>query len=412
MNEKLRIALIASNRFPISQPFAGGMEAHVWHLARALAGRGHQVSLFAAAGSDAELDCQTIAVRPLAISRVALADVSMPPDAFMADHHAYLTLMLQLAGCARGDFDIIHNHSLHYLPVAMAAMLSTPMLTTVHTPPTPWLESAVDAAQGVGTHFAAVSEHTATAWRNAIERITVVPNGVAAERWPLGRGGGSLVWFGRIVAEKAPHLAIAAARLARMPLTLAGPISDPDYYASQVAPQLDNDIRYVGHLDQDRLARLVGQASAALVTPTWDEPYGLVVAEAMCCGTPVVAFERGGIPEVVAPQSGQLVPAGDVAAVAAAIPTVVKLSRRRVREHAIDRCSSQAMVNAYLDLYQRMRDSHSEASNDRLLHSPSRFWASGASDQHRRTVAPPGHCAELSRASRATSVHGGREVTV
>ena len=165
MSTKLRIALIASSRFPISQPFAGGLEAHVWHLSRALARAGHEVSVFAAPGSDPDPRCHSLAVRPLLMSESARADVSMSPEQFMADHHAYLTLMLQLAGPGRGDFDIIHNHSLHYLPVAMAPMLSTPMLTTVHTPPTPWLESAIDASGGAGTRFAAVSGHTAALWR-------------------------------------------------------------------------------------------------------------------------------------------------------------------------------------------------------------------------------------------------------
>jgi glycosyltransferase involved in cell wall biosynthesis len=341
MSTQLRIALIASSRFPISQPFAGGLEAHVWHLSRALSRAGHDVSVFAAAGSDLESGCRTLAVRPLLVSELARADVSMSPEAFMADHHAYLALMLELAGSGRRDFDVIHNHSLHYLPVAMASSLSTPMLTTVHTPPTPWLESAIDASGGLGTQFAAVSGHTATLWRSVIPHISVVPNGIDTDNWPLGPGGGPLLWFGRITAEKAPHLAISAARQAGWPLVLAGPISDSKYFEEQVKPQLGEEVFYAGHLDHGRLAALVGQASAALVTPVWDEPYGLVVAEAMCSGTPVVAFARGGIPELVAPQAGRLVPPGDVAAMAGAISEAVQLSRAEVRGHALRHCSSR-----------------------------------------------------------------------
>jgi glycosyltransferase involved in cell wall biosynthesis len=411
MNDSLRIALIASSRFAVSQPFAGGLEAHVWHLARALAKRGHQVSLFAAAGSDQDLDCHTLAVRSLEVSEAARADVSMPAAEFMADHHAYLTLMLQLASCASNDFDIIHNHSLHYLPVAMAPMLSTPMLTTVHTPPTPWLESAIHASAGVGTQFVAVSEHTAAAWRRAIRHITVVPNGIATQRWPLGPGGGPLVWFGRITAEKAPHLAISAARRAGRPLVLAGPISDPHYFATEVASRLGDGIRYAGHLDQDQLAQLVGAAATVLVTPMWDEPYGLVVAESMCCGTPVVAFARGGIPELVAPESGRLVAPGDVAAMADAVPAAVRLPRRQVRDYAIRRCSSEAMLGAYLDLYRQMLENKSEDNHDRLLHSSPRLRAFGAGNEHLRTPAPSGNGIEFSRHPTASSVCGCREAT-
>jgi glycosyltransferase involved in cell wall biosynthesis len=219
------------------------------------------------------------------------------------------------------------------------------------------------------------------------------------------------VWFGRITAEKAPHLGIAAARLARKPLVLAGPIADRHYFATQVAPHLDDEIRYAGHLGQDELARLIGSAQAALITPMWDEPYGLVIAEAMGCGTPVVAFARGGIPELVVPQSGRLVAPGDVAAMARAVPEVMRLPRGQVREHAERHCSSAAMVDAYLGLYRQMIELHSEVSHDRLLHPPSRLRACGAGDEHLRTTAPAGNGAEFGGDSRTPSVRGRREAT-
>jgi glycosyltransferase involved in cell wall biosynthesis len=394
MSAPLSVVLIASNRFPLRQPFAGGLEAHVWHLARALTERGHKVSLFAGSGSDLSPDHSQLTVRELTLSAAAQADPSASPKAFLTDHHAYLNLMMQLAHSDSG-YDIVHNHSLHHLPVAMAPLLATPMITTLHTPPTPWLESARDLTGSSGTRFAAVSRHTADAWRHVAPDVTVVPNGVDFRRWPLGPGGDNLVWFGRITAEKAPHLAIAAARRADMPLVLAGPISDEDYFKHSVAPLLGERVRYAGHLDQDALGRLVGRSAAALATPVWHEPYGLVVAEAMSCGTPVVAFACGGIPEIVSPLSGRLVPPNDVQALAAEIPAALALARKDVHRHAVARCSAEAMVTAYLDLYRTTIDDRNEKSHDWLLHSPSRLRSPQPSRQHLRTSPPTGSCVDV-----------------
>jgi glycosyltransferase involved in cell wall biosynthesis len=233
------------------------------------------VSLFAAPDSDPSLDCAALQVRYLELSAAASTDPSMPGTAFMADHHAYLTLMLRLARHGTDKFDVIHNHSLHHLPVAMAPTLATPMLCTLHTPPTPWLESAISATAGAGARFAAVSSYTARSWQHLLPDVAVVRNGVDGGRWPLGLGGSDLVWFGRITPEKGPHLAIDAARRAGRPLVIAGPVSDPDYFARDVEPRLGGEVRYAGHLAHRELAHLVGASAAALVTPQWDEPYGL-----------------------------------------------------------------------------------------------------------------------------------------
>lgn len=349
----LRVALIASSRYPVNQPFAGGLEAHVWHLAAALRNAGHSVTLFAGPGSDPELDCELIDVRPAPLSTAARTDISMPAEHFMQEHHAYLDLMLRLSRNYADSFDVIHNHSLHYLPVAMTSTLNTPVLTTLHTPPTPWLESAIAAGSSPG-RFAAVSNFTAEAWKHAAGNVDVVHNGVDTDHWRQGPGGQRLIWFGRIVPEKGAHHAIAAARAAGMPLVLAGPISDHAYFSEWIEPELGNSVDYLGHLVTDDLVTAVGNSAVALVTPQWDEPYGLVVAESLACGTPVAAYGRGGIPEILTPDCGRLVPADDVRALTAAIGEARQLDRTSARARALSHCSQRRMVDRYIELYDEM----------------------------------------------------------
>ncbi len=345
----LRICLIASSRFPIREPFAGGLEAHTHALAGELVRRGHRVSLFAAPGSDPSLGADELDVARFRSSAAARADVASPPESWMREHHAYLRLMLDLARSGARRFDLVHNNSLHHLPVAMAEAVEIPFVTTLHTPPVAWLESAARLAPS-STRFVAVSNQMNVAWRHVVEATTVY-NGVDTGLWAPGPGGSGAVWCGRVVPEKAPHAAIDAARAAGMPLQLIGPVYDHTYFAAQIAPRLGADVRWLGHLSQRELREVVGRASVALVTPAWEEPYGLVAAEAMSCGTPVAAFARGAMKELVDEHTGRLAPAGDVVALGRAISEAAMLPRDQVRNTAVARWGLTRMVDEYEIVY-------------------------------------------------------------
>ena len=345
----MRVCLIASSRFPVREPFQGGLEAHTAMLAERLIARGHQVSLFAAPGSDHRLNVEELEVGTFEPSAAARQDVGAPPRQWMQEHHAYLQLMLELIATGADRFDVVHNNSLHHLPVAMASAVDVPMVSSLHTPPLAWLESAMVLA-GRDVTFTAVSEHTARAWAHAVD-AAVVLNGVDTDRWAAGPGGERAVWTGRLVPEKAPHLAIRAARAAGIDVVLAGARLDPGYFEHKIAPLLGPHVEYAGHLSNRELSEVVGGSAVAIVSPAWDEPYGLVAAEAMSCGTPVAAFARGALPEIVSSDGGRLAAPGDVEALADAVREAGALDRGRVRSHAVEHLGIDPMVDGYERVY-------------------------------------------------------------
>jgi glycosyltransferase involved in cell wall biosynthesis len=138
---------------------------------------------------------------------------------------------------------------------------------------------------------------------------------------------------------------------AGMELLLAGPIPDGGYFEEHVRPWLGQRVRYIGHLTADELAHVVGRASVSVVTPVWEEPFGLIVAESMACGTPVAGFARGALPELIGASGGVVVPPGDVDGLASAMATAQDMDRSLVRAHAATTCSIETMLRGYEQLY-------------------------------------------------------------
>ncbi|MCT7661108.1 glycosyltransferase [Mycobacterium deserti] len=349
----LRIALLASSRYPVRQPYAGGLEAFVFEFAHALTAAGHRVTMFAAPGSDTDLPWEVLPLHTYEMSEQARLDPSAA-DWVVHETHAYLSVMLELAGALGDSFDVVHNHSLHYLPLAMARTIAPPMVTTLHTPPLKWLEQAVALPGGVASEFVAVSAFTARQWQPINGPVKVIRNGVNLRQWQPGPGGEDAVWTGRLVPEKGVTAAILAARQAGFALRIAGPVGNQEYFDEQVRPLLGGSVTYEGHLRRDEVSALVGHSAVALVTPEWEEPYGLVVAEALASGTPVAAFARGGIPEIVDVRCGRLARPGDVDGLSAAMSESATLSRSDARSRAERCCSQEAMVQRYLHHYAEM----------------------------------------------------------
>lgn len=338
----LRVAIVGPARFDVTPPFAGGMEAHTHALAIGLRRRGHAVTVFAR-GGDPELDVRPML--PVPVPAHGRADVVSDPDVARAESESYLEAMLHLAG---DGFDVVHVNAVHYVPFACLAMVDGSVTGTLHTPPSPWLVRAMRAAvAAAGVRLVAVSATTAAAWALHGVAVDVIHNGVDTRAWSFGLGGGGAVWSGRLVPEKAPHLAIAAAKAAGVPLTLYGPRHDGEYFEAAIRPHLDADVRYGGHVGPADLARALRMASVALITPVWEEPFGLVVAEALASGTPVAGFAQGALAELLDDDTGVLVAAGDVAALAEGIARAQRLDRRQCRARAERGFSRQRMIDSY-----------------------------------------------------------------
>jgi glycosyltransferase involved in cell wall biosynthesis len=339
---RLRIAIVAQAHTCVAEPFAGGLEAHTHALASRLVERGHDVTVHAAATPSSQ-PFRVRAMRPVRVDPDgARADMCESPGAARTEALAHVHTMATLAG---GDVDLVHLNTTHYMPYACASTLDVPVTATLHCPPYERLANVLRDRRNLSV--ATVSQANARAWRRHVAVDTVLANGVDLGRWRPGPGGDGAVWVGRLVPEKAPDLAIAAARHAGVKLRLVGPIHDRRYFANHVEPHLDDDITHVGHVSSARLAELVGRSDVAVVTPAWDEPFGLVVAEALACGTPVAAIGRGAVRELIDAHVGVIVDGEDPHLLGEAMRAAARLDRDACRAHAEDHFDQASMVDRY-----------------------------------------------------------------
>jgi glycosyltransferase involved in cell wall biosynthesis len=335
--DRLRIAVLGHWRYGLTEPFAGGLEAHTAMTARLLQRAGHLVTVYAGMPESPRPD--DLDVRPFSAGddddwahRIVLGEVLDP-----------------------GRYDVVHNNSLHSLPPLMCSTATTPMVHVLHCPPFEALASAhADRARRMGRrsgNVVAVSESLRRMWSPLADRVVL--NGVDVSRWTpnLDRPSDRCVWAGRIVREKAPHLALDAARLAGREIVIAGPVQDREYFDDHIVPRLGPRACWVGHVDHDGLNDLFAGSAVGLVTPRWDEPFGLVAAELLACGTPVAAFRRGGLIEVLDATVGRFAAHGTAAALAEVIDETSTIERRVCRRRAEDTLSIERMVGEYLALY-------------------------------------------------------------
>lgn len=326
----------------------GGLEAFTYDITQRLIAKGHTVTLYASELSDPELNIHVIFsdmdYDRETFSRFRSHELS---EDFISTHHAYLELMQDIDS---KDHDIIFNNSLNYVPITMSTIINTPMVTVLHTPPIFELKRAMSHERKSGKmRYVSVSYSNEIAWRPYLNYCDVITNGVDLQSWkyveqPLGK---YVIWFGRIHPDKGTHIAIQAAKLAGYKIKIAGSIADHHYYNTYVLPLLDEGVELLKNRSHKELSDLVGNALCAVITPCWEEPFGLVVAESLACGTPIAGISKGALPFLVNNETGSLTSSADPIELAKCIENAVGLNRRKCREHAEKSLNIDHMVNAY-----------------------------------------------------------------
>ncbi|NIJ51009.1 glycosyltransferase family 4 protein [Dyadobacter arcticus] len=347
----MKIGIIAHLKYPIAKPFQGGLEAFTYDISQRLLARGHDVILYACAASDPILNVRPILSvedhSPIVSSKFTSRELSME---FIATHHAYVEMMQEIDN---DGLDVIFNNSLNYVPIMMASLVAAPMLTVLHTPPIFELKNAIRREQDYGgVNYVSVSVSNAQNWKDYAPECNVIPNGIDLKTWQFypDNEGEYVMWFGRIHPDKGLHIAIQAAKVAGKKMKIAGAISDEFYFQEYILPLLDESIELVGHCDHNALNELIGNAQVSLITPCWDEPFGLVVAESLACGTPVAGIARGALPYLLCENTARLSLTEDIDELAQCIHDAAALSRRGCRERAEQNFDVEMMVDAYEQL--------------------------------------------------------------
>lgn len=331
----MKVALLGPIAWRTPPRAYGPWEVVVSLLAEGLVARGVDVTLFAT------LDSQTSAKLDGVVPQPYGEDAELDGRVWEALHTAHC---LERSG----EFDIVHNH-LDWLPLAMSRLCRTRMLTTIHGFGD---RRILPAYQSADSAFVSISDADRAP---ELRYVATVHHGIDMSHWPFNPAPGeALVAFGRIHPDKATVDAIEIAQRLGRRLLICGPVQDERYYAERVAPRVDGDsVRYLGNVGGADRARILGQAAALLHPLGFDEPFGLSVVEAMACGTPVVGYRRGALPETVAEGvTGFLV--DNVDGAVAAVPRALALDRARVADVTRRRFSADRMVDEYLAVYQRL----------------------------------------------------------
>jgi len=338
----MKIAQIAPLTEAVPPKMYGGTERVVAYLTDALVELGHEVTLFASGDSLTKAELAPIWPRALRLD----------PD--VKDHFVPLFMQLETVARRAHEFDVIHSH-LDYFGYPLLRRLRTPSITTLHgrldLPELPALYNLYGDIPVVS-----ISDSQRRPLPQANFAATVL-HGLPQNLLAKGPGrGGYLAFLGRISPEKAPDAAIRIAAKAGVPLKIAAKVDrvDEKYFKTVIEPLLSlGDVEFIGEIREDQKQEFLGNAAGLLFPIAWCEPFGLVMIEAMACGTPVVALENGSVPEVLESGVTGFIVHSEQEAIEA-VGRIGSLDRDRIRAEFDRRFTAHRMAQNYLNLYTRL----------------------------------------------------------
>lgn len=353
----MKIGIVAPLVSVIREPQGGGSQAFVSDLARGLAGRGHEVHVYAATGSQ--------------IPGVTVIDTGVDPGSLLAtlyraaspaprDQDAAARAFAGVYSRVRQTrYDVVHNHAFDVPAIGLAGSVQAPVVHTLHLPPEPAVAAALrDAARsGRPPAVAGVSAFQASAWSQVAQVDAILPPYVPTRVIPwLPAAGDGAVFAGRLSPEKGAAEAIDIAQLAGIEIDVYGDTYDADYAREQIGPRREMPgVRVHPAVARTSLWTAMARAAVVLCPARWDEPFGMAAAEAQACGTPVVAFRRGGLGEMIEEGvTGFLVAPDDLRAAADSVRRVTGISRSACRSHAERHLDLERSLDAHEQLYARV----------------------------------------------------------
>lgn len=333
----MKIAMLAPIAWRTPPRHYGPWEWVVSMLTEGLVRRGVDVTLYATADSLTKAGLKSVAPRAWS------EDPELDPKVWECLH---ISAVFEEAAA----YDLIHNH-FDFLPLSYSGLVDTPVVSTIHGFSSPKIVPVYQKYNG-RVHYVAISESDR---HPDLNYSATIHHGIPVEQYPYRETPERyLLFFGRIHHDKGVYESIRLAKQTGLPLIIAGIIQDQIYFDQYVKPYLDDEqVRYIGPIGSEEKGAVLGGALALLHLINFDEPFGLSVAESMACGTPVIAFNRGSMPELIRDgETGFLV--DDLDQARAAISRLKTIDRKNCRRHVEANFTDDLMVDRYLEVYKEI----------------------------------------------------------